>query len=110
MPKKRKTRKEKIHKDIMRQEVHETTPSVSSSQNDHQEQPVQETTPAAMTFSLPTVHSDGNHTQPARTQKITNVAISTEEYNYLGNDLSKTALLSSAIVIAELLIRLFYNH
>ena|SRR5581483_2719391 len=107
MPKKRKTRKQKILSEQKRVTVHEVTPATEShsvtTSGHHETAAVQGTT-----FSLPT-----NYTQTHKTQEkksSASVAISTNDYGYLGNDLIRTALLSGAIVIAELLIRLVYVH
>ncbi|HSX09105.1 MAG TPA: hypothetical protein VLF93_03055 [Candidatus Saccharimonadales bacterium] len=107
MPKKRKTRKQKILSEQKRVTVHEVTPSTEShsvSTHDHHES----TAVHGTTFSLPTNYTQ-THKTPEKKSSET-AAISTNDYGYLGNDLIRTALLSGAIVIAELLIRLVYIH
>lgn len=109
MPKKRKTLKQKISVDQKRQTVQNTTVSTDSSHGvinkiTQQKSIIQETT-----FSLP------DNIKPVqnsiKTQKEQTVkAITTADYDYLSNDLLRTALLCVAIVIAEILIRLFYVH
>jgi hypothetical protein len=109
MPKKRKTKKQKILHDNKRQTVPEVvSPLPSSSQKETQESAQQTVTPA--TFSLP-VASEKPHTAPEKAKTTTPaVTVSTTEYGYLSTDLMKTALLTGAIVFAELLIRLFFVH
>lgn len=103
MPKKRKTRKQKISLEQKRQEVHETvSPVDSSTPSSHQ------TIATTEAFSLPTNYHQS--TQKERTTVAQPTTISTGEYGYLGKDLMKSAVLSGSIVIAELLIRLFYSH
>jgi len=106
MPKKRKTRKEKLLHDQKRQTVHESTSSVVVSPKTETEQKQESVTPA-MTFSL-----SATQEQPAKTpqKKATTISISTDEYAYLSNDLMRTALLTVAIVFAELVIKLFIVH
>ncbi|SRR6266568_632666 len=109
MPKKRKTRKEKILLDNKRQVVQEPAPSVVSSSKKQTPRTEQETEKIE-TFSLPTA-MDKIHTAPEKAkQSIQSITISTNEYGYLATDLMKTALLTGAIVFAELLIRLFFVH
>jgi hypothetical protein len=47
-----------------------------------------------------------DHAIPTSTHKST-IAISTSGYNYLFNDLIKTAILTSCIIVAELVIKQF---
>jgi hypothetical protein len=111
MPKKRKTRNQKISSEKKRQIDHETVVSVDSSSSKTTQSTQQETATQEVTFSLPTNYHATQTTQ--KEKKITSsvtTSISTSEYGYLGKDLMRTALLSGAIVIAELLIRLFYTH
>jgi hypothetical protein len=96
MPKKRKTLQHKILADQKR-----SVPS-SSQITAEQEQAM-----PGVTFSLPTSHG--------AVQKVTKpyqeaITIATSEYGYLANDLMRTALLTVAIVITELLIRFFIVH
>ncbi len=106
MPKKRKTKKQKILLDNKRQVVQEPAPSVVSSSKNETPQTEQETEKTE-TFSLPIV-MDKTHTIPEKAkQSPLAVTISTNEYGYLATDLMKTTLLTGAIVFAELLIKLF---
>lgn len=104
MPKKRKTRKQKISLDQKRQTVHEITPSVTTPQKIETQKTEQETMTSGVTFALPIT------THETQRQKVEAVTVSSNEYGYLGNDLMRTALLTSAIIFAELLIRLFFVH
>jgi hypothetical protein len=110
MPKKRKTRNQKISSEQKRQIVHETVLSVDSSSNKTTQSIQQETANQGMTFSLPTNYHSTQTVQKEKKTTSAVTSISTSEYGYLGKDLMRTALLSGAIVIAELLIRLFYTH
>jgi hypothetical protein len=108
MPKKRKTRKEKMLKDQKRQVVHETPhPVISSEKKETQKE--QQTTSQNITFSLSTanttVQSAPKKTKPATTATV----ISTDEYGYLGVDLLKTAIVTSAVVITEIVIRILFR-
>jgi hypothetical protein len=108
MPKKRKTKKEKLQKDHKRQVVHQAQPSVISSEqlgkHTDQQIPTQ-----GMTFSIPTsnteVQSAPRKTKPTQTTTV----ISTEEYGYLGVDLLKTAIVTCAVVITEVIIRILFR-
>lgn len=102
MPKKRKTRKEKMYVDQKRQIPLDV--SVSTSQKNDTSLPQKE-----QTFSLPISHSILALAQNERAHKITVGPISTESYNYLGRDLIRTALLTGAIVLAEMLIRILFT-
>ncbi|MEK7570993.1 MAG: hypothetical protein AAB553_01850 [Patescibacteria group bacterium] len=92
MPKKRKTRQQKMQ-------------SV-----DRQKSPVaqakQDLSPEPYTYSLPqtTVSAIGLKT-PSVAQKTASITVS--EYAYLGGDLRKTLLLTLAIVICQLLLFFF---
>lgn len=112
MPKKRKTRKEKIQREHKRQVTQDVAPSISPSPTEHVHS-TQEAAMPQMTFSLPetpeTQQKAPIHTKPAAPKPVV-TAISTDEYDYLGKDLVRTALLTGAIVFAELLIRLFFVH
>jgi len=110
MPKKRKTRKQKISIDQKRQVVDEVSPFNESSPNNSTPLTQQEAVPQGMTFSLPTHFHPNQTIQKGRKITSESVVISTTDYGYLANDLIKTALLSVTIVIAEILIRLFYVH
>ena len=113
MPKKRKTRQEKIQIDNKKHVNNEVITSSSSSQNIHTaEKPARDTSASTpMTFSLPVSHTEIQEiAHSTKIQKNLSVSIATEEYGYLKGDLLKTALLTGAIVFAELLIRLFFVH
>ena len=105
MPKTRKTRKQKIHHDQKRSAVHDMTPS-SVSSSPTQTHQTEQTPVTTGTYSLPTAETK----PPTAHAKTREVTISTTEYGYLSNDLMRTALLTGAIVLAELVIRLFIVH
>jgi|ERR1700722_3848171 len=108
MPKKRKTRKEKILTGQKKQVVQNITPSIELSQRDSTPRTQQSTMSQEMTFSLPTHYKHSNEKRetvsPAKT-----VAISTADYSYLGKDLIRTTLISSAVILAELLIKIWFR-
>jgi len=109
MPKKRKTRKQKISVEQKRHTVQNTIESTESTQTIVAHTSQQNREVQGVTFSLPnTIQTNLKNTiKPSNhTIKI----ISTSEYGYLANDLTRTALLCIAIVITEILIRLFYVH
>ena len=113
MPKKRKTRKEKILTDQKKpivQGIESTTTShnamnIPSSPAKMQKADIQD----GPTFSLPSSYI-AKHEQPKTTISSRAVVISTNEYTYLAKDLKKTALLTGAIFIIEILLRFFYLH
>ena len=106
MPKKRKTRKEKLLHDKKKLAVHEIAPSEVTSTKSQTPAAHQEAATSG-TFSLPVVTEKPQSTPDKIKQTTPTVSISTGEYGYLGTDLMRTALLTGAIVFAELLIRLF---
>jgi hypothetical protein len=109
MPKRRKTRKEKLLHDQKRQTVHESSTSVVSSPEIETQMQKQETVTPGMTFSLPETQKPPQTPQKAK-QPIQTITVSQNEYSYLSNDLMRTALLTGAIVFAELFIKLFIVH
>jgi hypothetical protein len=109
MPKKRKTRKQKISTD-QKSVVREIVPSTDSSQSNSTSPKQQESVTPGMTFSLPTHFHPNQTVQKEKKISAGTAAISTADYGYLSIDLMRTALLSVAVVIAELLIRLFFVH
>ena len=106
MPKKRKTRKQKIIHDQRVYAVHETPPLMTSPQKNETLPKEQEAIAPDMTFTLPT--STNKATVTSKRTKTETVTVSSSEYGYIGNDLIRTALLTGAIVLTELLIRLFF--
>ena len=109
MPKTRKTRKQKILHDQKRLTVQDMTPSeVSSSKTE-----THQTEQAPITTGTYSLSTDSNKQQaaPEKVRKTEQaITVSSSEYDYLSNDLMKTALLTGAIVFAELMIRLFIVH
>ena len=110
MPKKRRTRKQKILVDQKKHMVHEPEPVDTSSQKVESQTAAQNTATPDITFSLPTTTSTKQPTPRAAKPAVQTVSVLTTEYGYLGKDLVKTALLTGAIIIAELLIRFLYLH
>jgi hypothetical protein len=108
MPKKRNTRKHKISIEQKRHAVHEASTSSVVSTSVTAQTNQQAKVPSGMTFSLPTNLQRANGTTKKPAITVT-TAISTENYGYLTNDLLRTAILSGAIVIAELLIKIFFR-
>lgn len=100
MPKKKRTRKDKIQADIKRQ----STPSLA-----HPTRPVavtreakepEKTKQTSGSFSLPQRYTDQIKTHPT----TASAKISTSAYGYLQGDLLKTTVLTFSIIGAELLI------
>ena len=109
MPKKRKTRKEKILLDHKKQATSvEVKPVKSSAINAAPKQT--EEVPNGMTFTLPTAQHKPVEKQTASKPSSQTITVSKNEYTYLSNDLMRTALLTCAIVFAELFIKLFIVH
>ena len=105
MPKKKRTRKQKIQTD-QRQVDHEVIVRDKQSQPTNPTSTKQQNAVPGISFSLPTSYANKKVSAPL-TQPTT-VAISTNEYTYLGKDLLKTGVLTSVIVIVECLIRFVY--
>ena len=103
MPKKRKTKEQKIIAEHRQWAVHETAPSGVSSQNHAS----QETASQGTTFSLASIKTDKPTSQ--KSSQTTAVTIATDEYKYLPIDLSKTAIVTGAIVITEIIVRIVFR-
>ncbi len=110
MPKKRKTRKQKISSEKKQSLVPKSTQFTGSSDSASTQVAQKESAGEGMMFSLPTNYRATHPDQKEKKPIVVTASISTSEYGYLGKDLMRTALLSGAIIVAELLIRLFYNH
>ena len=109
MPKTRKTRKQKMQRDQKRPTVHDMTPpEVSSSRT--QTHQAEQTPVATETYSLSTNETKTPTVTAKAKETASKVTVSTTEYGYLSNDLMRTALLTGAIVLAELVIRMFVVH
>jgi hypothetical protein len=112
MPKKKKTRKQKMQTDQRRQMTQQLSPSQASVQTPvHADNEPQEATEShAGTFSLP---KSFTFTSAKKTQAVAapqqRTAIITNEYHYIGTDLLKTVLLTASIIIAELVIRFAFK-
>lgn len=105
MPKKRNTRKHKISIDQKRQVVPETSSSSVVSSSVATQKSQQPDVSSGMTFSLPTNLVKA----PTTKNPVVTTVISTENYGYLTTDLLKTAIISGAVVIVELLIKTFFR-
>lgn len=105
MPKKKRTRKDKIQADIKRQSpsklAHPNKPSVSISRETTEVNKVEET--AIGTFSLPKGYQKPSQ-KPVSIQTPQDVTISTNAYSYLRGDLLKTLFITTVIIAVELLI------
>jgi hypothetical protein len=106
MPKKKRTKKDKIQTDQRRQ----TSPSLGHTAKAAVTREVEKTPSVGEqtsgTFSLSKEYS-GPTKRKTPMQTAQTVAISTSAYSYLRSDLLKTTILTSAIVIAELVIYFF---
>jgi hypothetical protein len=108
MPKKRKTRKEKILHDQKEKTVHQVAPPVVSSPK-NVAHPQAETTVTSATFSLP-ITKEKISAKPEKIKETPQtITIATNDYGYLSTDLMRTALLTGAIVFAELLIKILFK-
>jgi hypothetical protein len=106
MPKKKRTKKDKIQSDMRRQ----SSPALGHSSKAAVTREVENTSsPSNNTSATFSLNEFGSQTKkkastpaPAKT-----VAINTGAYSYLQGDLLKTTILTSAIVAAELFIYFF---
>jgi hypothetical protein len=108
MPKKRKTRKQKIQFDQKRQAVHEIPPVIASQKNDTRSSPQTSTVPD-VAFSLPRATEEKKSAPETVTSKETVVTVPADDYGYLGIDLAKTAIVTCAIVVTEIVIRILFR-
>ena len=110
MPKKRKTRKQKVLIDQKRQTVYQT-PAVIISQKEETPQSSQATAMSEVTFSLSQTAAvkDSSQMQTKPKALTKTVVVSTEGYGYLGIDLLKTAIVTGAIAITEIIIRILFR-
>lgn len=110
MPKKKRTRKQKIQTD--QKHIHHSVmapPEPSQRGDSPSKQQKHITTTSGVSFSLPESYANKHTSQKATpSSQQTTIAIATNEYDYLGKDLRKTVLLTITIVIIEFLIRFFY--
>jgi len=108
MPKKRKTKKEKMVLDHKRQAVHESVNTVTSSAMD--ETPQRQESQSSMTFTLPATQHKSTEKPVITKPSSQTITVTHNEYAYLSNDLMRTALLTCAIIFAELFIKFFIVH
>src|SRR5438045_4120829 len=100
MPKKRKTRKEKMVLDHKRQTVHESVNTATSSAIDAT--PQRQESQSSMTFTLPATQHKSPEKSMIAKPSLQTITLTQDEYAYLSNDLMRTALLTCAIIFAEL--------
>ena len=93
MPKKRKTREQKILSEHRKETVHQTVSSHLSSE---------------ATFSLSSL-STAKPVIKKVVPQPTVVAVATDEYSYLRIDLLKTTIITCAIVITEIVIKILFR-
>ena len=107
MPKKKKTREQKIQADMRRQSP-VSKPQVRVSDQQKQTTPT-EVTPQIQqaTFSLSKEYTPRHHPGTPKDLVQESQAIHTNSYKYLAPDLIKTVFLTSSIIVAELLIKFF---
>ena len=112
MPKKKKTREQKIQSERRRQ-TPVSTPQLRATEQSVPKADTAEPTPQIQqaTFSLPKEYIVKKHPGIPKglTQEETH-AISTRSYKYLGPDLLKTLSLTGFIIVAELLIKFFFER
>ncbi len=106
MPKKKRTRQQKIQTDVKRQSPSPRTHVTSSAAVTREvKESRNEASEALGTFSLPQKYlqqaATATHVPPKA------VAITTSEYGYLRGDLLKTTLLTFGIIALELVIHFF---
>ena len=109
MPKKKKTRKQKILTE-QRQNLKYHDLSSSSEMVSHEKKsvktPAQEDTSGSFSVSLPQSYAAVNHKE-SFVKTAGAATINTSEYGYLKKDLVKTAILTVLILVAEMLIHFF---
>ena len=111
MPKKKKTRQQKMQADVRRKTSSEMPSAPTPSQVMRNAEPIQK--PAEMTpgtFSLPEKYLSSKAVKTTKKESLVTVSetdIDTKQYKYLRPDLVKTISLTSIIIVAELVIRHF---
>lgn len=107
MPKKQKTRKQKLQAD-QRKKLSVSTPAVTKAVKSRKQIPVtssEEKTPRD-SYTLPTTSAQ-IHPAESNAVPLQATAIKTKGYDYLKADLRKTTVVTSTIVLALLLIYFF---
>lgn len=107
MPKKQKTRKQKLQAD-QRKKLSVSTPAVTKAVKSRKQISVpssEEKTPRD-SYTLPTTSVQAHPAESATVPRQTTTII-TKGYNYLRTDLRKTTVVTSTIVLALLLIYFF---
>ncbi len=104
MPKKKRTRQQKLQTDAKRQSTPRTHVNASAAVTREVKEPRSKETPSG-TFSLPEKYIEQVATATHIPPKT--VTIATAEYGYLRGDLLKTTLLTFGIVAIELIVHFF---
>lgn len=108
MPKKKKTLKQKLKTEQRHQvsTLDRNSEEASSVENHASSESV------GQTFSLPQSYLNSRQSGKRNTSQtsVQTTAIETHEYKYLGMDLLKTFLLTSSIVIVELILRFVFER
>lgn len=110
MPKKKRTRKDKIQTDVRRQTTSATDlPKKSVSTTRENKEQSKQAEPSIGTFSLPQEYTkDSSEKAPVKkVQQVKTATIDTSSYSYLRGDLLKTSFLTLTIVGAELFVYFF---
>ena len=109
MPKKKRTRKDKIQTDVRRQTTSATDlPKKSASTTRENKEQTKQAEPSIGTFSLPHEYTKDSKKAPVKSvQPIKTATIDTSSYSYLRGDLLKTSFLTLTIVGAELFVYFF---
>ena len=93
MPKKRKTREQKISSEHKKETVHQTVSSHLLSE---------------ATFSLSSLPTEKPIIKKT-VSRPTVIAVETDEYTYLRTDLLKTAIITCAIAITEIVVKILFR-
>ena len=114
MPKKKKTLKQKMQADQRRQTTTDVMVSSEKFTKDTTTKGnTQEHTPtsSSVSFSLPSSHAKKRpEVREERHHQSTSIAVDANEYSYLSKDLLKTSILTFLIVIAEIVIKFFFER
>lgn len=105
MPKKKRTRQDKIQADLKRQSRPSLAhPTRSAAVSREAKEPVNKTEETKGTFSLPEKYTASSPRKSTPTMKARPAEINTAAYSYIRGDLLKTTVLTISIIGAELLI------
>lgn len=107
MPKKKRTRKQKIQTS-QRHVDHDVMTTTEPLQANSQESTKQENAATGVSFSLPTSYHHKQASPISSTHTATAAAITTNDYGYLRKDLLKTGIVTAVIVTMECLMLFLY--